>query len=193
MQDQTFIPDDTTIVDLYWARDEQAIHYTDLKYRTYLLSVIKGILSDLQDREECLNDTYISAWNSMPPHRPKVLPAFLCIIMRRKAIDVYRSQHTQKSVPPALSVSFDDLGDYPDQDNAEESSELSKHLGKLINEYLVTLDDRKRYIFISRYFYARPIEQIATILGVSRGTVNREIALIKQTLREYLAKEGYRI
>ncbi len=193
MQNQAFIPDDTTIIDLYWARDEQAIEYTDLKYRTYLLSVIKGILSDLRDREECLNDTYVGAWNSMPPHRPQVLPAFLCAIMRRKAIDVYRSHHTQKSVPQSLSVSFDDLSDYAVTDALDETEERARALGKVIDAYLATLDDRKRYIFISRYFYARPIEQIATMLSVSRGTVNREISQIKQTLREYLAKEGYSI
>lgn len=193
MQNQAFIPDDTTIIDLYWARDEQAIEYTDLKYRTYLLSVIKGILSDLQDREECLNDTYVGAWNSMPPHRPQVLAAFLCAIMRRKAIDVYRSHHTQKSVPQSLSVSFDDLSDYAVTDASDETEERARALGKVLDAYLATLDDRRRYVFISRYFYARPIEQIATMLGVSRGTVNREIALIKQSLREYLAKEGYSI
>ncbi|MBR7099232.1 MAG: hypothetical protein IKC59_07445, partial [Clostridia bacterium] len=72
-QIKTYLPDDETIIDLYWARDQEAIRLTDQKYRTYLMTVANNILHDLQDSEECLNDTYLGAWNSMPPKRPRVL------------------------------------------------------------------------------------------------------------------------
>lgn len=191
MNDQINLPDDARIIDLYWARDEQAIYYTDAKYKAYLISAIKHILSDLRDREECLNDTYIGAWNSMPPQRPKVLPAYLCTIARRKAIDTYRKTRSKKAVPETLMLSFEELGDYAAYDPTEVVEQQAKELGKLINAYVGTLDDRKRYVFISRYFYAQPIDEIANMLGISKGTLNREIAQIKSTLRAFLAKEGY--
>lgn len=193
MNDQMRIPDDAKIIELYWARDEQAIYYTDAKYKAYLISVIKHILSDLRDREECLNDTYIGAWNSMPPQRPKVLPAFLCTIARRKAIDTYRKSHSKRSVPAALSQSFDDLVDYASNDPDDYTEKQAQELGNLLNAYVATLDDRQKFVFISRYFYAQPVEQVADTLGVSRTTVNREIASIKRTLRAFLAKGGYKV
>ena len=191
--DKVRIPDDAAIIDMYWARDEQAIHFTDLKYRAYLLGVIKHILADLRDREECLSDTYLGAWNTMPPNRPTSLPAYLCTIMRRKAIDVHRKLHAKKSVPTALSVSFDDLAECLSGDLADHTEDEARELGLLINGYMSTLSERARYIFIARYFYARPIEQIASALGCSRPTVNREISMIKNDLRNYLEKGGYRL
>ncbi len=192
-EERVKIPEDAAIIDMYWARDEQAIHFTDLKYRAYLLGVIKHILADLRDREECLSDTYLGAWNTMPPNRPAVLPAYLCTIMRRKAIDVHRKQHAKKSVPPSLSVPFDDLAECLTGDLQDHTEDDARQLGRLINGYLSTLDDHNRYIFIARYFYARPIEQIASALGCSRATVNREISMIKNGLRDYLEKGGYRL
>lgn len=149
-EDRGRIPEDSDIIDMYWARNEHAIHYTDLKYRAYLLGVIKHILADLRDREECLSDTYLGAWNTMPPNRPAVLPAYLCTIMRRKAIDVYRKLHAKKSVPNALSVSFDDLAECLGEDLVDHTEDEAKALGQLINGYISTLEDRARYIFIAR-------------------------------------------
>ena len=82
---------DEQIVELYWRRDERAIRETDRKYQHFLLTVAHNILRDAQDCEECLNDTYLGAWNAIPPARPKVLQAFLATIMRRTAIDRYKA------------------------------------------------------------------------------------------------------
>ena len=103
---QPYILSDSAIVELYWARDESAIKYTDQKYRNYLIKCAYNILSDMQDSEECLNDTYLETWNVIPPQRPRILQAFLSTIMRNLAIDKYRYKNRQKSIPPAFTVSM---------------------------------------------------------------------------------------
>ena len=95
---------DEEIIALYWDRDESAIAQTDIKYKKFLLSVAYNIVFDDQDCEECLNDTYIDAWNSMPPSKPALLQAFLATIMRRTAIDRYKSRKRQKRIASELTV-----------------------------------------------------------------------------------------
>ena len=108
-QEGNYLLSDPAIVELYWARDEAAIKHTDLKYRNYLLKTAYNVLEDMQDCEECLNDTYVETWNAIPPQRPRVLQAFLGSIMRNQAIDKFRQRHRKKSIPPCFLSSFEDL------------------------------------------------------------------------------------
>ena len=96
-QEVNYLLSDPAIIELYWARDEAAIKHTDLKYRNYLLKTAYNVLEDMQDCEECLNDTYVETWNSIPPQRPRVLQAFLGSIMRNQAIDRFRQRHRKKA------------------------------------------------------------------------------------------------
>lgn len=192
-QNQTYMLSDSAIVELYWARDEAAIKYTDLKYRNYLLRVAQNILSDMQDSEECLNDTYLGAWESMPPHRPNVLQAFLSTITRHLAIDRYRKKHTKKAIPPAFVAPLSDLEGVLSDDFASYDEREARELSDVISAWVRTLDERKRYVFMSRYFDARPIEEIAQTLGCARSTVNADIAYIKTSLKATLEKEGYTV
>ena len=183
---------DEEIIELYWNRDERAIDETDLKYRKYLFTIAYNILYSNEDSEECLNDTYMGAWNAIPPQRPLNLKAFLTTIVHRKAINRYNQTKRQKNIPSNMTVALDDLS-YALADDAESDDIDAKELGEVISAYLKTLSKRQRYIFMSRYYMAEPIEKIANDLSVSKSTVDKEIAIIKAGLKETLEKEGYRV
>ena len=181
---------DEQIVALYWQRDEQAIRETDIKYKKFLLSVAYNILQDMYDSEECLNDTYIGAWNAIPPARPVLLQAFLATIMRRTAIDCYKAKKRQKRIVSELTVSLSEVEDFISDDDMYSQTD-AKELGRVISDFVRSLSERRMYIFMSRYYIARPIKEIAKLLGCSESTVNKEIAAIKCDLKEKLEKEGY--
>ena len=192
MEHQTkAVMSDEQIVELYWRRDERAIRETDRKYQHFLLTVAHNILRDAQDCEECLNDTYLGAWNAIPPARPKVLQAFLATIMRRTAIDRYKAGKRQKRIDSELTVALSEVEEFW-ADGSDPAAELDAHeLGRVISEFIRALPKRRMYIFMSRYYTARPIGEIARLLGCSESTVNKEIAAIKRDLKEKLEKEGY--
>lgn len=184
---------DESIVELYWMRDEQAIKETDVKYRGLLYSAAYNILYDKGDSEECLNDTYMGAWNSIPPARPSVLRAFLLTILRRTAIDRYKTAKRKKRIPSELTVSLSELG-YLATDGEEAYSESeAKALAELLSEFLRSLSKRQAYIFMSRYYVARPIKETARLLGCSEATVNKEISAIKLALKQRLTEEGWSV
>ena len=182
---------DEKIIELYWERNEQAIKETDLKYKKFLLSVANNILHDACDSEECLNDTYIGAWNSMPPARPSFLQSFLATIMRRTAINRYNANKTQKRIISEFTISLSELEDLMavEEDPTEEIK--TQALAQVISQYVRSLPDRQMYIFISRYYMADPLEKISSELSCSLSTVKREITSIKNGLKNRLESEGF--
>ena len=189
---QAAIMSDEQIVELYWQRDERAIKETDIKYKKFLLSVAYNIVHDTCDSEECLSDTYIGAWNSIPPAKPTLLQAFLVTIMRRTAIDCYKARKRQKRIASELTVSLSEVEDFIADDDMYSETD-AKELGRVISDFVRSLSDRRMYIFMSRYYVARPINEIAKLLGLSESTVNKEIAAVKRDLKEKLKKEGFPI
>ena len=185
--------DDSRIIELYFARDERAIEETKAKYGRLLSSVAFGILGSRADSEECESDTYIKAWNSIPPARPVLLQAFLATIMRRTAIDCYKAKKRQKRVASELTVSLSEVEDFISDDDDMYSETDAKELGRVISDFVRSLSDRRMYIFMSRYYFARPIKEIARLLECSESTVNKEIAVIKCDLKGRLKKEGYSV
>ena len=182
---------DEKIVALYWQRDEQAIKETDIKYKKFLLSVAMNIVHDMCDSEECLNDTYIGAWNSIPPSRPVLLQSFLSTIMRRTAINRFYANKRQKRIASEFTVSLSELEDFI-ADDGDMSAEIeAKELTKTISNYVRSLPDRQMYIFVSRYYIADPLTKICRELGCSLSTVKREIETIKNGLKKHLESEGY--
>lgn len=181
---------DEQIVELYWQRDEKAISETDIKYKRFLLSIAYNIVRDMCDSEECLNDTYVSVWNSIPPTRPTVFQAFLATVMRRTAIDCYKFKTRQKRIISELTVSLSEIEDFIADDSMCSQTE-TQELGRIISDFVRSLSDRRMYIFMSRYYIARPIKEIAKLLECSESTVHKEIAAIKNGLSEKLLKEGY--
>lgn len=181
---------DDEIVALYWDRNENAIKHTDDKYRAYLLKIANNILKDMQDSEECLNDTYLSAWNTIPPERPYLLKAYLASIIRNRSLMVVRKQGRLKRAVHSQAISLSDLedvlADTRDTDNA-------LLLTSVMDTFLSELDKEQRFIFIGRYYYGKQIEDIAKEMGVSRSKVNKKIAYIKQSLKQVLETEGLRL
>ena len=182
---------DGEIVELFWKRDERAISETETKYKHYLLTIAGNILQDPLDCEECLNDTYLDAWNAIPPARPAFLQGFLSAIMRRRAADRYKSNRRKKRIPSELTVSLSELEEILHGGNEMESEMDSQRLRQVISDFVRSLSRRQMYIFMSRYYLARPISEIVARLGCSTATVDKEIAKIKKALREKLKTEGY--
>lgn len=184
---------DEAIVELYFARAESAINETDRKYGRYLTAVALNILGNYEDSEECLNDTYLRTWNSIPPVRPVSLKAFLAKLMRGRAINRYEEKKSQKRIPEELCHPLSELENAVECAEDAEYDEAAIAIGGLVSEYLMSLPDRRFYIFVSRYFYARGRSEIADRLGVSLSTVNKELARSKKELRQKLLEGGFRV
>lgn len=185
--------DDESIIELYFARDEKAIEETDFKYRKYLFTIAYNLLRDILDCEECINDTYVGAWNAMPPARPKLLKAFLTVITRRTAIKRYHSNLRKRAVPSEMTLSLSELEDFIAGDDEVSEAFDSERLGKVISSFVRSLSERRQFIFMSRYYAAEPIDKIASVLSLSRSSVNKELAAIRSALKEKLESEGYTV
>ena len=185
--------DDQEIIALYWARNEQAIEETDIKYRKYLFSVAYNILHESADCEECLNDTYLGTWNAIPPTRPQVLKAFLTTILRRGAIKRYHSGQKKRAIRSEMTVSLSELEDILTDNTSPESTFHAEELGRLLSDFVRSLPERRRFIFMSRYYLADSIDTIAKNLKLSRSMVHKELAAIRIALKEKLESEGYSV
>lgn len=179
---------DAEIIELYFDRNERAIKETDTKYGKYLYTIAYNIVYDRMDCEECLNDTYLSTWNAIPPHRPPVFQVFLSKIIRNTAIDKYRKSRAAKRIPSELVVSLEEIGETLPDHTPEESS--VRELSHALNGFLAMLNDREQFVFVCRYYYSDRVSVIARMLQVSENTVARELTALRERLREYLKKEG---
>lgn len=184
---------DEAIISLYWDGDRKAITETDFKYGKYLYTIIYNILHDKLDCEECLNDTYLGAWNAMPPARPQVLKAFLVTISRRIAIKRYHKLRQKGAVPSEMTVALAEVEDFIAENSSAEEAFDAKQLGQIISSFVRSLPQRQRYIFISRYYAAEPIDTIAKELVLSRSMIHKELATIRTALKETLESEGYSV
>ncbi len=181
---------DENIIELYWSRNERAIYETDKKYGEYLYRIAYNILHDRPDSEECQNDTYLGAWNAIPPTRPTVLAAFLTQIMRRIAINRYKQKTCKKRVPGELTISVEQMQDTVARAETVYNEYEAVELGKIISDFVSKLSDRQRYIFIDRFYMAEPVGSIAADLNIGVSTVYRELEAIKQGLKIHLEKKG---
>lgn len=184
---------DEDILDLFWARDEQAIAHTDAKYGRYLYTVAYNILHDRLDCEECVSDTYLGAWDRIPPARPTVFPVFLSRITRNLSVTRYRRNSAAKRVPSELLVSLEELEDSAALDSVEEDREAVEKLSRVFNEFVTVLTEREKFVFVCRYYYSDPVKRIAGMCRVSERTVLRELAHVRERLRERLESEGIRL
>lgn len=181
---------DDAIIELYWNRDEAAITATDDKYGRYLFAIAYNVLHDRMDCEECLDDTYLSTWNQIPPKRPSVFQVFLSRITRNIAIDKYRASTADKRIPSELTVSLSELDDcLPSLDNIERQHHMHE-IATVLNSYLRTLSKKTLTIFVCRYYFADSIADIASMLQVNESTVYRTLSRIRKGLKERLMQEG---
>ena len=187
-QSRPTLPDET-IVSLYWERDERAIDETHRKYGAYLMTVAHRILHSREDSEECLNDTYLKTWNTIPPSRPSVLRAFLSKIMRGTALDRYDERARKKRIPAEICIPLSEVETLIPDTAADDEAE-SREIAAILSAYLDKTTDRRLYIFVSRYFFVMPVGEIAEKLGCSESTVHKELAVIRAELREKLSEGG---
>ena len=189
-QEKITLPDEE-IVALYWKRDERAIEETDIKYRRFLYTIAQNILKDRLDSEECLNDTYLGAWNRIPPAKPDPFQAFIAKIMRNIAIDKYRKKTADKRIQSELSLSLVELDDSISISPSAEETFLIKELARILNNFVLSLEDRKEFIFVCRYYCADKIDTIAAMLKTSPRTIYRELSEIRESLKQLLEQEGF--
>ena len=185
--------DDNKIVDLYLSRDEAAVEITAEKYGKRLRNIAYGIVEDVQTAEECENDTYLKAWNSIPPHEPSgYFFAFLARITRNTALDYCKERRSLKrsAVICELSAELEQCLPAPDDIECRLDSAV---LSEAINSFLATLNEEKRNIFIRRYWYTDSIDAIARLYGMSQSKVKSILFRTRNQLRQYLDKEGYEL
>lgn len=179
--------EDHQIVDLYWSRSESAISETDRKYGRMLNSISFSLLSSKEDAEECLDDTYVAAWNAMPNDRPTFLGAYLSKIIRRISVSRYRSSHAQKRGGAAELI--EELSEcIPDGSDVVCDYENGR-LQKALDAFLLSLDKEKRAVFVRRYFYSQPIEQISVEMGIKSGSIKSILFRTREALRKTLEEE----
>lgn len=184
---------DEEIVQLYLDRDQRAITETDQKYQHYLTKISYNILGDLQDCQETVNDTYLKAWNSIPPQIPRLLGAYLAKINRQLAIDVYRKKNSQKRKGTEYDMCYDELEETCSVGESVEDTIDVTILGETINNFLRTLPESKRIIFVGRYFYMDSVKKIAKYTNQSESNVKVQLHRCRNELKEYLQKEGFEI
>ena len=182
---------DAEIVDLYWDRNEAAIQQTQQKYGAYLSKIAYNILSNLEDSRECVNDTYLNAWNSMPTHRPSVLSTYLGKIARQLSIDLFRKKNSAKRYASEYAISLDELGDSFSDGSTPEQAYDAKLLDEAINRFLRTLPDDVRNTFIGRYYFFDSLKDVAAYCGMSEAKAKSMLYRTRQSLKAYLVKEGF--
>lgn len=183
---------DREIVDLYWARSENAINETNVKYGRYCRKIAMNIVANDEDSEECVSDTYLSAWNSMPTERPDLLAPYLAAIVRNHALTVYRKAHSKKRGAGQTALALDELFEVADSSTTEDQVDMSLLSGH-INSFLGSLDQNERIAFVRRYFYVDPLSAIADGLSMSESGVKSLLFRLRGRLKSYLLKEGYEI
>jgi len=183
--------EDSRIVSLYWDRDETAIEQTDRKYGRYLTKIAYNILADREDSKESVNDTYLAAWDSMPPHRPDVLSTYLGKLTRRISIDLFRRKTSQKRGGGEYALSLQELEDCISGGNTTEQALDMQLLSETIAQYLRTVTEEARNVFIDRYYYLDPVKQIASYCRISESKVKILLYRTRQGLWEHLQKEGF--
>lgn len=184
---------DSQIIKLYWDRDEQAIPVTSQKYGSYCTTIAKNILGNMEDAEECVNDTYLSAWNSLPPHKPSILSAFLGKITRNLSINRFRQNEAQKRGGGELPVVLDEIEDIVSCDETIEETMDRRELIQAIDSFLSVLSPEKRNIFICRYWYTDRISDIAARFGMSESAVSTSLSRIRSSLRTFLLERGFEL
>ncbi len=181
--------DDSVIVDLYWARSQQAIVLSEQKYGRYCHTVAWNILRSEADSEECVNDTWLHAWNAMPPHRPGVLRTFLGKITRNLALNRYESSHAQRRGGGETQLCLDELAECLPDGNDPEHRVEELTLKEVLNRFLGEMKEEERRIFVLRYWYVVPVKEIAARMRCSESKVKMTLLRSRKKLEEALARE----
>lgn len=181
---------DNDIVALYWKRSETAIRETTVKYGGYCFRIANNILGDSGDAEECVNDTYLAAWNCIPPNKPSELSTFLGKIVRRTALKRLREKHAEKRGGGQAVLALDELLECIPSKKTIDDDLDEKVLAGLINAFVASLRTNERRMFVCRYWYLDSVGDIAEKFGYSQSKVKTALHRTRRKLLDYLNKEG---
>ncbi len=182
--------EDTAIIDLYWSRSENAISETANKYGNFCYSIAYNVLGSREDSQECVNDTYLAAWERMPPERPGCLSAFLAKITRNLSISRWRKQSAAKRGGGEVVLALEELNECAAEGQNVESIYLYKETIQVFKEFLKMLSQTERSVFLRRYFFLDSIANIARDFGFSQSKVKSMLMRTRNKLRLCLEKEG---
>ena len=174
---------DAEIIDLYFSRDEAALEHTAKNYGAYCTSVAMNILNDPSDAEECVNDTYLRAWNSIPPQRPTVLRLFLGKITRNLAIDKYRANKSRRR---EFEVALEEIAEILPAREEDDGNLLV-----LLTDFLSTLPDEERDLFVLRYYHGHSVARLAKAFRVRPNSLSARLYRTREKLRAYLTERRY--
>jgi RNA polymerase sigma-70 factor (ECF subfamily) len=192
-ESKTAVLDDAAIIALYFARDERAIAETANAHGAYCFGVAMRILRSHLDSEECVNDTWLRAWSTIPPKRPSVLRTYLAHIIRNLAISRYRREHAEKRSHAPDSPLHELAECLPDPDGSPAEAVSSGELRALLNRFVSELSEEDRKLFVGRYFHSYTPRQLAEAYGLKENTLNQRLFRIRERLRKQLAERGYRV
>lgn len=181
--------EDSQIIDLYFARSEQAIQETDNKYGRFCYHISYNILANREDAEECISDTYMTAWKSIPPTRPTQMSAFLGKITRHISLDRWRRKFAGKRGGGETTLALDELGECVADSGSAETAIRTREFRAAMNRFLSELNEAERKIFVSRYWYLRSVQYIAEKTGLSQAAVRTRLSRVRGKLRQFLTEE----
>ncbi len=184
---------DNEIVDLFLSRDEKAIKACEEKYHSYCFSIAKDILENTEDAEECVNDAFLQAWNSIPPATPHNLATYLGKLVRNQSINLYRKNTAEKRGSGRTPLILEELSELIPDSNSPEDYLDKKLLTESINSFLATLPVKKRKIFVCRYWYSESVKDIARRFKVSENSISLTLNRLRTKLRHYLTERGIEI
>ena len=182
--------DDSQIINLYFARDENAIIETKNKYQNMCYRIAQNILYNREDSEECVNDTWLRTWNTIPPSRPSVLSTFLAKIVRNLSLNRYRDMHALKRGGNSVNIAIEELNECITDGKTVEKDMEYKLLTESIEDFLWKQTKRNRTVFLKRYFYIMDIKEIAEELDIKEGTVKSILSRMRKELAVWLEKEA---
>ena len=183
--------DDTAIVQLYWDRDERALSVTAEKYGGYCAAIARNILGSPEDAEECVNDAFLLAWDSMPPHRPAILSTFLGKLTRNVSLNRFQYNLAGKRGGGTAQVFLDEIAELvSDTDHVEREIDRGE-LINAINGFLKRLSPKQRSVFVCRYWYFDSVSEIASRFGMSENHVSVTLHRLRAKLRDHLLKGGF--
>ncbi len=181
---------DNDILELYFNREESAIAVTAEKYGNYCYAVAYNILHNSEDSEECVSDTYLSAWNTIPPKHPSRLATYLGKITRNFSLDRYRKYNSEKRSLGQGEIAFSELEECISDNQNPESIFEEKAVTEALNKFLYAQPTQKRNIFIRRYWYFYSVKDIAKAYGISESKVSSVLFRMRKELKSFLEKEG---
>lgn len=181
--------EDSQIIDLFFERSEQAILELSNKYGKMCNRISLNILNNIQDAEECVNDAYLGTWNNIPPQKPASLLPYICRIVRNLSIKKYYSNTALKR-NSYYDIAFEELEDCIPSYNSVERDYNAKELGKIINDFLDTLDKDKRVMFVRRYWFCDSLPELAKMFGITEHNASVRLSRIRGRMKKYLIKRG---